>query len=112
MVTKLFEVIDKETLIPVIAIKPIAMNEVENFLIARAGFSHDIRIQENYVILVHIRDNKATYNPYDWKGRTMVEAHKYIIKNFDILENCEVLDIEYIVGETKEKKSSERGIRW
>jgi hypothetical protein len=38
----------------------------------------------------------------------MRNAHQYILENFDILKGGEVVDVEYILGETQILKSSER----
>lgn len=38
----------------------------------------------------------------------MVEAHRYIESYFDKLNSGDVIDVEHILGETKEPKVSER----
>jgi hypothetical protein len=38
----------------------------------------------------------------------MVEAHRYIEENWNALSDGDVIDVEFILGETKEKKISER----
>ena len=39
----------------------------------------------------------------------MVTAHEHIILNWDQLKDGDVIDVEFILGETKVKKDSERG---
>gem|GEM_PF-2943358 len=53
---------------------------------------------------------RMTYDPYDWSGtpRTYREAHKYIKQNWGILESGDVIDVEFILGETDTCKISER----
>jgi hypothetical protein len=42
----------------------------------------------------------------------MREAHKYIAKNWGSLNNGDVIDIEYILGETTSPKVTERFDEW
>lgn len=58
-------------------------------------------------------DERATYSPVNWAvlglgGRTMETAHKWIIQNFSGLQDGDVVDVEFILGETSTKKVSER----
>ena len=39
----------------------------------------------------------------------MTAAHEWLLKNFDEVDDGAVLDVEFILGETKEPKVSERG---
>ena len=50
-----------------------------------------------------------TYDPFKHKphGRTMKEAHLWLIENYDSVESGDVIDVEYILGETDEPKESE-----
>ena len=45
---------------------------------------------------------------WDIKARTMIVAHKFIKEHFDELETGDVIDVEYILGETDTQKMSER----
>jgi len=47
-------------------------------------------------------------DPYGWKGRTMPVAHNYIIENWEEIRDGDVIDVEFILGETTVKKVSER----
>ena len=110
MTTKLFELRDRGTFIPVIAIRlnhgP--ASEAERYLLARAGF----RGRDNVIILVRAEcagiDRNASYDPYAWGGRTYPVAHLHIIANWDKLSTGDVIDVEYILGETTAPKTSER----
>jgi hypothetical protein len=53
----------------------------------------------------------ATNDYYEWpgsEGRTMIYAHKYIIENWASLRDGDVVDVQFILRETKESKKSER----
>jgi len=77
-------------------------------LLLRAGFDSITAC----VILVHLNcagiNRNATYDPYAWGDRTFFVAHQYIERNWGSLESGEVLDVEYILGESKTPKVSER----
>lgn len=114
MNTKLFEIRDSGTMIPVMAtlIWPALTNAdvspQEEYLMRRAGYGVG-----RCVILCRLEcsgcDRNATYDPYAWGGgaRTYPVAHSYIIDNWDKLESGEVIDVEFILGETTTKKVSE-----
>jgi hypothetical protein len=127
MITKAFEIRDRGTFIPVIATKmtPTALPpvdqtindwhksaEAERYLLRRAGYSADL--SDYCVVLCRMEasgvDRNATYDPYAWGGgvRTYLVAHEHIIKHFDELESGAVIDVEFILKETKEPKISER----
>jgi hypothetical protein len=112
MNTKMFEIRDRGTLIPVIATKLVAptLNEAEAFLLQRAGYSPSMK--QVLVSRIEGGDCKSGYTPFDWLNgtRTMLKAHEYIEKCFDELESGAVVDVEYILGETNKMKQSERFI--
>jgi len=103
MKTKMFEIRDRATCIPVIAIKTEGETLEEHMFFRRGGWGG------NTVILIKINgDTEATHDPFKWGNRrTMTTAHLYIQKHFDKLENYSVVDVEYINGETTEPKTSE-----
>ncbi len=103
----MLEVRDKATFIPIIAIdmSTDCANDGDRYLLRRAGFSLDRCVQ-----VVHIERSLSHYEPYDWpnSSRTMQVAHNYIDEHFDELKSGDVIDVEFILGETKQKKLSER----
>lgn len=102
MKSKIFEIRDAGTCISVIAIKTEGSCKEEECHFNRNGWSEDT------VIVTHISDGvTSNYSPYDWCNRTMRDAHLYIEQNFEKLENFEVIDIQFILGETDIKKVSE-----
>jgi len=119
MIVKALEVRDAGTFIPVIAIKMIPTQqggrfEQERYLLARSGYGRDPRTNV-CVMLCRMQasgvDRNATYDPYAWGGdgtRTMHLAHLYILEHFDELFSGDVVDVEFIRGETQQPKLSER----
>jgi hypothetical protein len=105
METKVFEVRDRATFIPVIAIKVKADNLNQQWLLRKAGYDPSI----TPILLVDPRGHgRAECDPYDWGNRTWTVAHDYIESNYDILKDGAVIDVEHILGETTKKKRSER----
>src|ERR1035438_86131 len=100
MQTKLLEDHDRGTFIPVMAT---AFDGTEHQLLRTAGFTG----QERYVIVVKLVEGGAQYDPHAWNGRTMLEAHRYIEKEWDSLLDGGVVDVEFILGETKVCKTSQ-----
>lgn len=56
------------------------------------------------------KNEPANYSPYGWLlgSRTFPVAHSFIENNWDELKDGDVIDVEFILGETAEKKVSER----
>jgi len=107
MKTKLFEIRDRATFIPAIAVKiggyQPENTEPERYLARRAGYG------EPCVLLTFlIGSRKAEYDPYAWGDRTMKVAHHYIEEHFDELESGAVIDVEWCLGERPTPKVSER----
>lgn len=61
------------------------------------------------ILMTHLEaDGHATNDPYYWGDRTRQTAHKYITEHWKELEEGDVVDVEFILGETKAPKVSER----
>jgi len=62
------------------------------------------------VILIKPQCRGVAYDCYDWPAnpRTYRVAHDYIRHNWHTLEDGDVIDVEYILGETEVPKLSER----
>ena len=59
---------------------------------------------------IEILESGETKNdPFKWDtcSRTIHEAHCYIYKHFNELSSGDVIDVEYILGESNIKKRSE-----
>jgi hypothetical protein len=109
---KFLEVRDAGTFMPVMAIKLGARSEEERWLLSRSGYGMEFDDQRKYVIVLRLAGGSghSTCDPYEWPGpaTTMPLAHKHIIENWDVLKSGDVVDVEYITGQTKECKVSER----
>lgn len=115
METKAFEVRDRGTFIPVLATRMLwtasrgsEAGEAEHYLLRRSGFGVPAS-----VMLCRMTANgcarDASYDAYSWDcARTMRVAHHYIVDSWETLRSGEVIDVEFILGETKTKKTSER----
>jgi len=110
MEVKVFEVRDRAIFIPALAVRLTPKSEAERYLIARAGYGDRPDEQGRYVLVAKLHEGttKITYDPFDWNNPyTMPNAHRYIIEHFDELESGEVVDVEYILGESDKPKISE-----
>lgn len=109
--TKTFEVRDKGTFIPCIGIAIYGRhtlqnehtpNELDLYLARRAGY------EERCILFTRMNgDGRIYYDPTYWNDRTMFAAHRYITENWKDLKSGQVIDVEFILGETKEPKKSE-----
>lgn len=102
------EIRDRATLIPAMATKLSTLSTEtieESRLIERAGFG-----QTGMVLLTKLNSGHCNWDPYKWTdsmARTMFEAHKYITEHYDELSSGDVIDVEYILGESEVPKVSE-----
>lgn len=106
---KLFEVRDSMTYIPVVATRinvALVKGEQELSLLRKTGWSDS----NPAIIVARLGDGHGRVDPYDWPGdtRTMPNAHAHIIANWDTLASGDVIDVEFLLGITKEKKLPDR----
>ena len=82
-------------------------DSAQAYLIRRAGYSLE---GTDSIVLFNLNGGgrAVNYDPYAWGDRTFLTAHKYIIENFDVLKDGDIIDVEFILGETTNKKTSER----
>ena len=105
MEIKCFEVLDRATLIPVICIKLATEILIEQKILRQAGFStHPFNA---CILYVHLAGRRNEWDPYNWADRTNTTAHKYIKENWNTLISGDVIDVEWIKGETKTKNKSD-----
>ena len=110
MTCKVLEIRDSCTHIDAMAIRMKADNPEQDYGIhARTGHPRD----GSSIVLMHLDSCKATNDPYEWTSlglgpRTMPTAHNYICDHFDELTDGQVIDVEYLLGETAAPKTSER----
>lgn len=111
--TKIFEIRDSGTFIPAMAVRLKPTTESERYLLARAGYGRSTAEQSEYVLLLRIAGDYLTgssdiYGHGD--SRTFANAHKYIIENWERLRTGQVVDVQFILGETQEPTPSEREV--
>ncbi len=105
MKTIMLELRDKATFIPIMCTEVSSGSSdfhQENWLLKRAGFG------ERCIQLTSFMRKQSNYDPYEWGDRTYAVAHEYITKNWDDIEHGDVIDVEFILGESEKKKISER----
>lgn len=108
MEIKCLELRDCGTFISVICIRPVPDNEAQRYLLRRDGYRGDAT--EQCVILIDAQCRGVAYDPYDWVtgGRTKRVAHDWISRNWQGIRDGDVIDVEWILGESATKKVSER----
>lgn len=107
---KIIEVRDSGTRIDCLAFRMKGSTPVErHYIHGHAGYPED----GSSIMLMRLSDGKATSDLYEWSALgmgscTMQNAHHFIEQHFDELADGEVVDVEYIRGETKSPKKPER----
>jgi len=109
---KALEIRDRATCIPGLAIRMLAEpgDVAQEWLFhSKAGYPRD----GSGIVLMHMDDQRAHSDPYDWVGsRTMCAAHQYIQEHFDDLKDGEVVDVRVILGEEKVPAETDRLFEW
>lgn len=105
MKTIAVEIHDRMTFVAGLAVKLESTDPIEIWLMWKGGYHP--QANETFVALIHLGRGEGKVDPHEWKDRTMNEAHKYIVKNFDKLTTGDIIDVEFILGETTAKKTTE-----
>ncbi len=119
MEVKILEVRDRATFIPVVAVRMFPTTGKgtdygrsyvrQRYLLRRVGYPCDDPAQAQVLLARASGDGFAYSDPYSWVGsRTMCIAHDYILARWGELIDGDVVDVEFILGETTEPKKSER----
>jgi len=123
MQTKILEIRDSATFILVLCVDmnptPISINDrhtsrdyqaerhaYQCWALRTYGFPCDK--QPNILITPLRADGKANNDPYSWGDRTFKTAHNFITDHWHELSEGDVVDVEFILGETKAPKTSQR----
>lgn len=105
---KAVEIRDRATMIAALAFRRGAGYEPADQFLAAAGYGPIAPA----VILVTLDNPVAQNDPYAWRGgRTLHEAHKYIEAHWAELGAHAVVDVEFILGETKAPKAGDIRVR-
>ncbi len=109
METKLFELRDAGTFIPIIATLMTSSDPAEAYLLRRAGYSID-PTDEWLVLLDRLDGGCSDYQAHSQHGggpRTFPAAHRHIQDHWPELTSGQVIDVEYLLGERDTPKESE-----
>lgn len=107
---KILEVRDSGTHIPVMAIQMQSETALQDYYIHhRSGYPKD----GSSIVVMILGTCKATNDPYEWQSlglgpRTLPVAHNWIIDRYDEVHDGDVVDVQFILGETQAPKVSER----
>lgn len=102
MIAKVFEIRDSGTFIAALAVDINSDNDAQHYLMRRCGYQCDGR--PNVILTTLNGSGLATNDPYEWGGRTLTVAHIHIIKHWHSLRDGDVIDVEFILGETEKPK--------
>jgi len=106
---KLFEVRDSMTAISAIGIRIndlFGIRELRDLQIVRhAGYGND-----SCVLFGRLQGGQFSYDNYDWGGRTMQVAHDHVSHYWDELESGDIIDVQFILGETDSKCETDFGV--
>lgn len=108
MLTKIFEVRDEGTHIEVFAISTSPSNPGQEYGLERCGFRGGDAVIVGYLD----GERNSSADPYHWGGRTMPNAHQYIIDHFNDLKDGDVVDVRFILGEASAPCKSDREFNW
>lgn len=110
MEVKIFEIRDKGTMIPALAMQFGSRNEAERWLLGNAGYGLTATEQKQYVLLAKLSDGEGSTDPYGWPSgtRTMNVAHVHIRKHWESLVSGDVICVEFLCGEREAPKLSDR----
>ena len=106
---KFIEIRDAGTRVDAIAIRMSSSDPIPHYYLCRSGHPAD----GSSIMLMCVYDGKATNDPYEWEKvgmgiRTMGNAHNWICEHFDEISDGDVVDVQFLLGETKKPKISER----
>lgn len=106
------EIRDEGTTIPALAIyvwgsRVLARDSAPYWLVSRAGWG-----PTPAVMLIKLHNGEGMSDPFDWPNRTMHYAHLHLREllqgHNELWPDGDVLDVQFILGETRAKKRSER----
>lgn len=110
METKLFELRDRGTFIPLLCIKPQASEDFYGPMsfTAKMAWRYGYK-NARAVIVTHMGEPRrgCCSDPYDWGDRTFQTAHRHIEEHWDELKSGDLIDVRVLLGETDTPCESE-----
>jgi hypothetical protein len=119
MRAKALEIRDKGTFIPALAVSMVAEQgpsisaddtqqyTSQRYLLRRAGYNCNPESPFLVMLTSLYGGRRAEYDVFAWNDRTYHVAHDYITKHWVELRDGDVVDVEFILGETEKPKQSE-----
>lgn len=101
------EIRDEWTFMAVLAVDMNPANDAQHWLLRRCGYPAD-GPPNIALTMLDANGSKMWNDPYAWGGRTWPVAHHYIIDHWHELQDGDVIDVQFILGETAAPKKSER----
>lgn len=113
-VTKLFEIRDIATKMTLVATQlGINHNDAELSCAQWAGYGDTEEEQRQHIIFYFPADKEGHSDIYHWYGnRTEFCSVAFVKSFFEDLRHGEVIDIEYLLGETDESKCGDESQLW
>jgi len=114
MAQKIIEVRDAGTHVDVLAIRLEAQNEQERYILARSGYGGGNEDFANFTLMIDLNWPVSIWgSAYECEmdtrpSRTFYEAHRELTKNWDAYKSGDVLDVQFVIGETDHPKKSDR----
>ena len=100
METKVLEIRDRNTFIPALAVRFTAEDRAQEKLLRAAGYN----LEYPSIQVTMLQSGKSKIDPYEWNDRTMQMSHLHIEKKWHSLHDGDVVDVEFILGETETPK--------
>ncbi len=109
MDTKLFEIRDYATCVVVCCtLMQSRVDDHEHTRAQRILSYKGYNATDPLVLMADITGGrKAEYDPYAWNDRTFQTAHEYISKFWYDLVNTDIVDVEFLRGESEEIKKTD-----
>lgn len=101
METKVFEVRDRLTFIPIMAIRLNQEDPQERYLVRQSGWTAEF-------IFARINNMHFTMGIEWQKDRTLGTVTRHIRENWNNLISGEVIDVEFVLGEVSKPKRAQR----
>lgn len=107
METKILEVRDEATMMLMLCVNMNPGSDYERKALRREGYP--CSGQPNILMTRLSGHGEASNDPYGWhtSARTVPQAHDFIIKHWADLNDGDVVDVEFILGEATTMKVSE-----
>lgn len=112
---KFIEIRDSMTFVPAVSFRVIndddtmKLSRQESYLLERAGFPfcEESTKYEGRIVLWPMSRDRVEVDSAKWKDRTFATIHRHLEEHWDDVVSGQVLDVEFILGETTKPKESE-----